>query len=76
VVDAEPAEGMLAAGGDVLRAADDGATAPRTAYQPELAGQHHLVAAGLQGPADELLVLAFGVAVGGVQEGDTVILPS
>ena len=49
-----------AAGGGVVGVADD----------PELRGQHDLVAAVGDGAADELLVGVGAVDVGGVEEGD------
>ena len=71
VVGAEPPQRSLDRGADVGRAAVE---VPRAAagvrHEAELGRQHHLVAAALDGPADELLVGERAVDLGGVDEGD------
>jgi hypothetical protein len=54
--------------GYVLRAAVDSRGPVRLAKVAELGGEHDLVAAAAQGPAQQLLVLAPAVHVGGVEE--------
>ena len=57
VVHTQPAQGRLAGPVDVLgAAAHRGNAGSRPADDPELGGQHHLVAAFDDGPADQLLV--------------------
>jgi hypothetical protein len=69
VVDAEALERGVTGGPDVVRGVVDRADAV-DAPDAELGGQHHLVAAVLDGPADELLVVPAAVHVGGVEEVD------
>ena len=71
VVGAEPLQGSLEGGADVRRAAVEvtGATAG-VGDHAELGGQHDLVAAVPDGPADEFLVGERPVDLGGVDQGD------
>jgi hypothetical protein len=69
VVDAEPRERRVARRAHVFRcAANAEEGAGSRADVAELRGQHHLVAATLDGASDELLVGERAVHVGGVEE--------
>ena len=71
VVGAEPLERALDRGADVRRAAvEDAGAAAGVRDEAELRRHHHLVAAALDGPADELLVGEGAVDLGGVEVGD------
>ena len=71
VVGAEPLQRAFDGGADVRRAAVEvPAPPPAWEIEPELRGEHDLVAAALDGPADELLVGVRAVDLGGVDEGD------
>src|SRR5439155_27077779 len=71
-VGSEPGQGPLHGGADAGRAAVE---TPRLAAGvrdvTELRGQHDLVPAALDGPADEFLVVEGPVDLGRVEEGDT-----
>jgi hypothetical protein len=70
VIGAEPGQRGVAGGDDVLRPPVD--TDPGAVLAPlvaELGGQHHLVPAACDGPADQQLIGKRAVHVGGVQEG-------
>src|SRR5262249_18302106 len=59
---------------DVRGAAiDQVAATVGTAHLPELGSEHYALSAGRKGPADELLVMAPPVHVGGIQEVDSPI---
>ena len=70
VVDAQPAQRGVAGPDHVVRAAVDPARGRvlGVAHDPELGGQHHLVAPVGDGLAHQLLVGVRAVDVGGVQE--------
>ena len=70
LVDAQPAQGVLDGRPDVLGAAVQAGGAAAVEGEPELGGDHHLVADRRQGLADELLVGERAVHLGGVEEGD------
>ena len=71
VVGAEPLQGALDRGADVRRAAvDDAGAAAGVRDEAELRRQHDLVAAPLDGPADEFLVGVRTVDLGSVYVGD------
>ena len=71
VVGAQPLQGTLDGDADVRRAAvEDARAAAGVRDDAELRGQHHLVAAILDGPADELLVGEWTVDLGGVDVRD------
>ena len=71
VVGAEPLQGALDRGADVRRAAvEDAGAATGVRDEAELRRHHHLVAAALDGPADQLLVVEGAVDLGGVEVGD------
>ena len=71
VVGAEPLQGALDRGADVRRAAvEDAGAATGVRDDAELRGQHHLVAAVLDGPADQFLVGVGTVDLGGVEVRD------
>ncbi len=67
VVGAEPLQRAFDREADVRRAAVEPAAAG-VGHEPELGGQHDLVAAALEGAADELLVGVRAVDLGGVDE--------
>ena len=70
-VGAEPLQGALDRGADVRRAAVEHAgAAAGVRDEAELRRQHDLVAAALEGAADELLVGVGAVDLGGVDVGD------
>ena len=74
VVGAEPLQGALDRGADVGRAAvDDAGAAAGVGHQAELRRHHDLVAAALDGPADQFLVEERAVDLGGVDVGDAQI---
>ena len=68
VLDAQPVQRRVAGRADILRAAVDRPAAVRPPLVPELGGQHHLVPAALDGPADQPLVGEGAVRVGRVEE--------
>jgi hypothetical protein len=69
---AEPRQRALHGDPDAGRAAVETALrAPGVGDETELRGEHDLVPAVLDGPADELLVVVRAVDLGGVEEGDT-----
>jgi len=71
VIGAQPGEGAFDRGADVRRAAVEGAgTAAGVRNHAELGGQHDVVAAALDRPADEFLIGERPVDLGGVNEGD------
>jgi len=69
VVDAEPGQRRLAVAADAVGAGID-VHAVLVADDPDLAGQHHLVASAGDRPTDQFLVVAGAVAHRGVQQGD------
>ena len=76
-LDLEPLERALDGLLDVLRAAVQSRRAPhrtgieiRIEVEPELGGDHHLLAEGSEGLAHKLLVDERAVDLGGVEEGD------
>ena len=69
-VDVQPAQGVLDGGADVLGAAVQAGGAAAVEGEPELGGDHDLVADRSQRLADELLVGERPVDLGGVEEGD------
>ena len=71
VVGAEPLQGTLDRDADVRRAAiEDAGAATGVRDEAELRRQHDLVAAALDGPADEFLVAEGAVDFGGVEVRD------
>ncbi len=71
VVDAQPLQRALDRGADVRRAAvQDAGAATGVRDEAELRRHHHLVAAVLDGPADQFLVAVGAVDLGGVEVGD------
>ena len=64
----EALEGAFDRDADVRRAAV-GSVAARVRHEPELRGQHDLVAPALDRPSDELLIRVGSVHLGGVDEG-------
>jgi hypothetical protein len=71
VVCVEPLEGALDGGADVRRAAvEHPGAAAEVRDEAELRRQHDLVAAGRDGPADEVLVRVGAVDLGGVDMAD------
>src|SRR4029077_16018086 len=71
VVGAEPRQRALHGDPDAGRAAVETALcAPGVRDEAELGGEHDLVPAVPDGPADELLVVIRAVDLGGVEEGD------
>jgi len=71
-VDAEPLEALLAGADDIVRPAlGDLALAP--AEIAEFGRQHHPAAPTLDGLADQLLVMAEAVHVGGVEQRDPAV---
>src|SRR5262245_21808975 len=71
VIGAEPPQRALDGGTDAGRAAVETARlAAGVRDEAELRGEHDLVAAALDGPADELLVVEGTVGLGGGQQGD------
>ena len=74
VVGAKPAQRALHGGADVGRTAVESPRARAGVRdEAELGGEHHLVAAALDGTADEFLVDVRAVDLGGVDEGDAEI---
>ena len=69
VVGVEPAQRSFDGDADVLGAAV-GPDSAGVRHEPELGGEHHLVAAALEGAADEFLVGVGAVDLGGVDQGD------
>jgi hypothetical protein len=69
-VDLQAAEAGLGAGPHVLRPAVDDPATVRRVRERELGGQLNLVAAPGQRLADQFLVVAGAVDVGGIEEGD------
>src|SRR3989441_4917614 len=71
VVGAQPLEGALDCGADVFRAAvSDSGAATGVRDEAELRGHHHLVAAALHRPPDQLLAVEWAVDLGSVDVGD------
>jgi hypothetical protein len=69
-VGAQPPQRPFDRRADVGRAAVEGAgAAPDVGDEPELGGEHDLVTAAFEGPADELLVGVGAVDLSGVDEG-------
>jgi hypothetical protein len=71
VVGAEPLQGALDRDADVRRAAvEDAGAATGVRDDAELRRQHNLVAAALDGPADQFLADVGAVDLGSVEVGD------
>ena len=71
MVNAEPLQRALDRGADVRRGAvDDAGPATGVRHQAELRRHDDLVAATLDGPADQLLVEVRAINLGGVDVGD------